>query len=287
MRIVHIINPFHAPEGSEHAIAQAVTLESIRRAHADATSRGVNVLPVAVAFPQDIDLIAPPFIAASPLHRSVIDVASFPTDKPFPLITDLISLGAQAVFAKQPAQPEDLIVYTNLDISLQPHFYRDIAGLVSASRPAHVINRRTIPGHYTSPDQLDAMLAEPGERHGGWDCFVFPATWVHRLKLGGICIGAPYIGLAMLANLDALSGYRLVEHKDLHLTFHIDATWRGRTDLAQHNRDQLKTALDSLRSCCGSPPASSFFERIDAEIFERPRRSRSLRERIRALLGSA
>jgi len=93
----------------------------------------------------------------------------------------------------------------------------------------------------------------------------------------------------MLANLDALSGYRLIEHKDLHLTFHIgdDATWRGRTDLAQHNRDHLKAALDSLRSSCGSPPASSSFERIDAEIFDRPRRSRSLRERLRSMLGFA
>ncbi len=284
MRIVHIINPFHAPDGSEHAIAQAVTLESIRRAHAHAASRGIEVTPVGVAFPEDLDLITPPLIAAPALERSVIDIACFPTTKRFPLIGDLLRLGSHAA---PPPTDDDLVVYTNLDISLQPHFYEQVSQLVRPSRPAHVINRRTIPGHYTSPDQLDAMLAEPGERHGGWDCFVFPRRWLDGLHLDGICIGAPYIGLAMLANLDALSGYRLTEHKDQHLTFHIgdDATWRGRTDLSEHNRLALRAALDRLREEHPGPPASSCFERIDAELFDRPRRRRSLAHRVRSLLG--
>jgi hypothetical protein len=90
----------------------------------------------------------------------------------------------------------------------------------------------------------------------------------------------------MLANLDALSGFRLREHKDLHLTFHIgdDATWRGRTDLSEHNRTQLRAALDSLRASCAPIPPDSFFERIDADLFERPRRTRSFASRLRRLL---
>ncbi|XOV76998.1 MAG: hypothetical protein ACFHWZ_09425 [Phycisphaerales bacterium] len=284
MRIIHIINPFHAPEGSEHAIAQEVTLASIRRAHAHAKDAGLEVVPVGVAFEEDLDLVASPFIAAQPLKRSVIDVADFATSKKFPLVADLIALGADAA---GPAREGDVLVYTNLDISLQPHFYASVASLVTRSAPAHVINRRTIPGHYDSPGQLDAMLAEPGERHGGWDCFVFPRSFVGSLELDRICIGAPYIGLAMLANLDALSGFRLVEHKDLHLTFHIgdDATWRGRTDLSEHNRLRLRASLDRLREAHAPVPARSFFERVDAELFERPRRDKALRHRLRRLVG--
>ncbi len=284
MRILHIINPFHAPDGSEHAIAQAVTLESIRRAHAHAAAAGLEVVPVGVGFPEDLDLITPPLLPAPALTRSVIEVADFPTTKKFPLIADLLCHGASV--CPDPA-PDDLIIYTNLDISLQPHFYTSVADLYRRQPTAHVINRRTIPGHYTSPDQLDAMLTEPGERHGGWDCFVFPQRWIADLRLGTVCIGAPYIGLAMLANLDALCGFRLTEHKDLHLTFHIgdDATWRGRTDLSEHNRLQLRTALDELRSSRGPVPARSFFERIDAELFERPRRDKTLASRLRRLVG--
>ncbi len=284
MRIVHIINPFHAPAGSEHAIAQDVTLASIRRAHAHAADAGLEVIPVGVAFEEDLDLITPPFVAARALKRSVIDVAEFETSKKFPLVADLVTLGAEAAGA---ARDDDVLVYTNLDIALQPHFYESVSALINPDSPAHVINRRTIPGHYTSPDQLDAMLAEPGQRHGGWDCFVFPRAFVGSLRLDGICIGAPYIGLAMLANLDALSGFRLVEHKDLHLTFHIgdDATWRGRTDLSEHNRLRLRTALNELRAQHGPVPARSFFERIDAELFERPRRDKTLAHRLRRLVG--
>lgn len=284
MRIVHIINPFHAPDGSEHAIAQAVTLESIRRAHAHAAASGLEVIPVGVGFPEDLDLVTPPLVAAPALTRSVIDAADFPTTKKFPLITDLLSHGASV--APDPS-PDDLLIYTNLDISLQPHFYNAVADLYAHQSPAHVINRRTIPGHYNSPDQLDDMIAEPGERHAGWDCFVFPQRRLPDLRLGTVCIGAPYIGLAMLANLDALSGFRLVEHKDLHLTFHIgdDATWRGRTDLSEHNRLQLRSALDELRTQHAPVPPRSFFERIDAELFERPRRDKALGSRLRRLLG--
>lgn len=284
MRILHIINPFHAPEGSEHAIAQAVTLESVRRARADAASAGLEVIPVGVAFADDLDLIRPPLIAAPALERSVADVTDFPSTKRFPLIADLLRLGGSVV--PEPAL-DDLIIYTNLDIALQPHFYAAVARLSTPDAPAHVINRRTIPGHYTSPDQLDAMYAEPGERHGGWDCFVFPHRWLSGLRLEGICIGAPYIGLAMLANLDALSGFRLVEHKDEHLTFHIgdDATWRGRTDLSEHNRLRLRLALDELRAAHGPVPTRCFFERIDAELFKRPRRDKALVSRLRRLIG--
>ena len=284
MRIIHIINPFHAPEGSEHAIAQTVTMESIRRAHAHAHEAGIKVVPVGVAFQEDLDLIASPFVASDALERSVIDVADFKTTKRFPLIGDLLESGARAAGSSLDG---DLLVYTNLDISLQPHFYEAVAELVTGDRTAHVINRRTIPGRYTSPDQLDDMLAETGERHGGWDCFVFPREWLESLELDGICIGAPYIGLAMLANLDALSGFDLREHKDLHLTFHIgdDATWRGRTDLSEHNRARLRAALDKLREAHGPVPARSFFERIDAELFERARRDKTLGHRLRRLVG--
>lgn len=287
MHIAHLVNPFHAPEGSEHAIAQAVTFESIRRATERASSGGVEVTPVCIAFPEDLDLVGPPFIAADPLDRSVIDIAAFRTTKKFPLIGDLLSLGARAIDRPPGPDTEDLIVYTNMDISLQPGFYTAITELVSSSRPAHVINRRTIPGHYISPDQIEAMCSEPGERHGGWDCFAFPRSWIDRLRLEGICIGAPYIGLAMLANLDALSGYRLAEHKNLHLTFHIgnDATWRARTDLSEHNRLHLRAALDALRAEHGPAPADSYFERIDAELFERPQRTRSFGDRLRRLFG--
>ncbi len=209
-----------------------------------------------------------------------------PTSRPakFPLVADLIALGADAA---GPAREGDVLVYTNLDISCSPLLrVRRLAG--HSGRPAHVINRRTIPGHYDSPGRSTRCSPNPASAMAAGTA---SSSRVHSSVRWSstASASAPYIGLAMLANLDALSGFRLVEHKHLHLTFHIgdDATWRGRTDLSEHNRLRLRASLDRLRAAHAPVPARASSSSVDAELFDRPRRQGALRHRRAVSSASA
>lgn len=102
----------------------------------------------------------------SPLTRTVQDVGDFQIPRPLPLLFDVLELGAAA------AKPQDFLIYTNSDICLQPYFYGAVRQLISAGYDAITINRRTFGDQRTGPlDPL--MMAEVGQPHKGYDCFVF------------------------------------------------------------------------------------------------------------------
>ena len=70
-----MVNPFIAAEGSDNAIAQPITYETMRRAKAYASNLNIELL--AVTFEDELSAVPKGFRALRPLDRSVLDLHEF------------------------------------------------------------------------------------------------------------------------------------------------------------------------------------------------------------------
>ncbi len=252
MKFVHVINPFRAEPPSDLCVAQPITFESMRRAknflvsHCDGQ---LEVDLVTTQYEEDHDILPHGFMHADDLNRSVLDFGEFSPSRKLPLIIDILKTGV----AKAPEA--DWIIYTNVDIGLQPHFYMSVAALIEQGQRALIINRRTISADYQDPCQLPLIWGEVGQTHAGFDCFVFPAAVVDNLRLANLCVGAPGIGWALTVNLRILAGEQFTVLKDKHLTFHIgdDMVWTKQRykGYAKFNRRELLDCISQLESIHG------------------------------------
>ena len=197
-------------------------------------SQTVNILTA--QFPEDHKIIAADFLPTVDLDRSVLDLAHFASPRKLPLFRDIL----ERLYESSPNA--DYLIYTNVDIAVQPHFYTDVARLVGTGLDAFVVTRRTIDKRYTSIDELPRMYAETGEPHPGHDCFVFRRQMFPSFYLTNVCLGATWFDKVLLWNLVAHS-HRFAEFRDLFLTFHIgnDLRWK-RSDSREyslHNKNEL------------------------------------------------
>ena len=260
-QIAHIINPFQVSETSDLFVAQPITFETMRRARTVAAGQ-VGVELFAAQYAEDQAVVPPDFQRTPDLEESVLDHGQFQKRRKLPLLREILDRLYQATEA-------EILVYTNLDIGLLPHFYLAVDGLLGAGYDAFTINRRTISDRFTAIEQIPLMYAQVGEPHRGWDCFVFRREVYPRYKLGTICVGAPRVGLALLANLVAHADH-FHEFKDQHLTFHLgnERAWqRGAyADYADHNSRELLRILAELEAKQGpfersSPPGAFLAKR--------------------------
>jgi hypothetical protein len=209
----------------------------------DATSLA-TINWVTVQFPEDHHMLPSGTVAAPNLSRSILDIGDFTPPRKLPLLHDILTLGSQIT-------ESDYLIYTNVDIALQPHFYTRVAELIHQGFDAFTINRRTIGAHYRSIDQLEQMYTETGETHRGWDCFVFKAKLLPKMQFGYVCIGAPFVGLLFMANLMA-NAENFVERKYESLTFHLgnDRNWNQKRnkEYAQHNKAETLRLLQQLET---------------------------------------
>ncbi len=243
MRIAHIVNPLAAGPESDLRTAQPITFETMRIARDFAAGRAdVTLLAIQLEGEE-----APPLPAAftrlPPLTRTVADLHTFARPRPLPLIRDILD----TLFTG--TTDADHLVYSNVDISLQPHFYLTVQRLIEQGHDAFAINRRTIPGHYRDLADIPRMWAEIGEPHPGWDCFVFPRGLYPRFQLGRVCIGAGWFGRTLIANLSLLAlNFRVFT--DLHLTFHIgnERAWKcaESAEYTAHNREECRRILEQF-----------------------------------------
>ncbi|XLP06766.1 glycosyltransferase [Alteromonas marina] len=243
MKIKHIINPVVVPETSDLFIAQPVTFESMRVAKQNATKKGVDVELLATCYQEDESLVPSYFNYAGQMERSVLDVGSFQRKRKLPLICDILD--------KVDYEDDDIIIYTNVDIAVQPEFYLKVKEIYDGGLRAFTINRRTIPQYYTSPTQLSDMYKEHGEKHPGHDCFVFTGKMLSTFNLGLGCIGANWIGRILLTNLMAHCE-EFETLPDEFLTFHIgdDRSWKVSelNDYDMHNESELLKVIEYLLS---------------------------------------
>ena len=210
--IAHLVNPVRSPVAAELTYAQPLTFESMRRAAEQ--SQGVARIDLLTAqFPEDHEVIPPFFTRTPDLDRCVADVHRFTVYRKLPLIADLVERlysGSSAPY----------LIYTNVDIILHHNFYQEVAARIRSGLDAFMINRRRVPNHYRSPEDLPTIFALGGAPHPGFDCFVFHRSLYPKFRMGRVCVGMPFIEMMFSQNLFCHAQRFQLFDRD-HLTFHV------------------------------------------------------------------
>jgi hypothetical protein len=240
--LAHIIHPVIADPTSDLIIAQPITFATMAIAK-EYSRESVDVNLYAIQYQDEKNIALPKaFIRVPDLTRSITDIKDFKSKRKLSLIKDILD-------ALYGASQAEYYIYTNVDIALQPYFYRTVSAIIEQGYDAFIINRRTISGRYKSVDEVPLMYADLGEKHPGWDCFVFHHSLYSRFQLGSICIGSGWFGRAMITNMAALSK-KFEIFTDLHATFHIgnSKVWRAPQfdDYLEHNKNECRNILDEF-----------------------------------------
>lgn len=279
----HLINPFPCPEDSEHGIASRITYASLCLAADEAAKRGIRVEVNAVVLPGDEIAIKSPAKLAGYLNRTVQDVHPMAPKRPFPLIADILLTGAESSNC-------DYLIFTNMDIAIQPSFYVQLQEIIEQrfeSGTPFTVYRRNISSHYNRIEQLPEMHRQAGQIAYGYDCFVFPASYVSQLDLGNCCIGAAHFDYLLFIMLDAVSGFRARRVNDLPLTFHIgnDIAWSSQIDYIEHNLTESLAAIQRMRSRFEIPDDSNFARMERAHFLPNARLDSRLLRKLKRLPG--
>jgi hypothetical protein len=237
--IAHVVNPYRAPAGSDAERIQSVTLRSLADAIRFCPEEKVDLL--AAVFEQDAAAVPNGVRLTSFLQESVLDHGSFTRQVRYPLIADVLQRAFDASDA-------EFIIYTNMDIIVQPYFYRAVTQLLCNGTDAVIINRRRIADLGQNPDDLPMILAEVGRSHPGFDCFVMHRSLIPQLQLEGICVGVPFVEASLLYNLLAFAK-NCVIRPDLHLTTHLglEVMPDRDTEYHRHNRARFERIVPSLK----------------------------------------
>jgi hypothetical protein len=240
-RFVHLCNPYGKARTKTEILTQEVTYAAMHRAREFGPNDKSTVEFLGAVFPGDEDYALEHFDRTFQLQRSAKDVKAFGTERPLPLLFDILR-GAEGSVA-------DFVVFTNVDICPVPHFYRSIEALLNHGFDALVINRRTITGWPVDPGLIDLMAMDPGCPHKGYDCFVFPREALARFVTGNAVVGAGGVMQSLIYNLVALS-QRLLFLSDVHLTYHLgnDKVWTAPhlRDYVEHNWTEAMRVLHQL-----------------------------------------
>lgn len=239
LRIAHIINPYPAVEGSDAWRVQQVTVRSLRNAVAASVRSRPELL--AAQFADEVTDCSAGLIPTASLDRSVLDLHTFQRPRRLPLMADVLSRAVAATDA-------EFIIYTNMDIIVQPYFYDAVTALLHDGADALIINRRRIADRGQTADDLPLILAEVGRSHPGFDCFVIHRSLVPKLRLDGLCIGVPFSEAGLMYNLMAFAQDCRI-HEDLHLTTHLGLEVMPARDVEYHryNRACFDRSLPALK----------------------------------------
>jgi len=261
MRISHIINPVAVDNSSDLFIAQPVTFKSMQVAR-DYSHDQVSTNIYSAQYAEDRALVPDHLKTTTDLQRSVLDFGNFQKKRKLPLIKDILD----RLYA---SDDSDVMIYSNVDIALMPHFYISVMKIIESGYDAFVINRRTIPKNFTTPEQLYLMYPQMGEKHPGYDCFVFKRNMYPEFNLGKAVIGANWIGRVLISNL-ICHAKRFNVFEDLHLTFHIgdDRSWKTPENSAfdNHNEKELHRILLDYKNrglVDGKPLVKKFLHQIE------------------------
>lgn len=259
----HLVNPFPGRPNSEHAVASGVTWRTLRAAHEYAGDAGLSVKIKAVILPGDESAVEAPAESTVYLDRTVQDVARLNPPRPLPLIEDILRVGARDADTTH-------VVFTNMDISVQRHFYTALEELIRNELGPDVpftIGRRNIDPSLAD-EPLEKLYVAEGTGGHGSDCFVIPRPLIEQLDLGACCIGAPHFDLLLFMVLDVLSGYRVTNLSGTGLTFHLgnNIAWAAMLDYVEHNLAESVAVIERMRREYAIRPGSKF-DNIDKGHF--------------------
>ncbi len=230
--ITHIINIFQAADTSDMKLAQDVTIASMVRARGNsANPASITLLSAQTA--EDRKMVPEGFISTKNLDGDVTDLQGFEKKMHLPILKDILDRAYNESEA-------EYLIFSNVDIGVQPHFYDAVNWLIEQGHDAFMINRRRIPEKFNSVDQLDEMLAEKGKKHPGFDCFVFKRELYPKFSLAEVCIGVPFIEITLSQNLFCFAEKPMV-FADEHLTFHIGMEiFKGRAPKEYYRYNQVQ-----------------------------------------------
>ena len=238
--IAHIINIFQPAETSDLKLAQEVTLASMIRAR-KCSRRPERIQLLSAQAAADLPMVPKEFKATSVLNRDVTDLYSFSKKMQLPILKDILD----RLYNESDAE---YLIFSNVDIGVQPHFYDTVNDMIDAGHDAFMINRRRIVAKFNSVDQLDEMLSEEGRRHPGFDCFVFKRDVYPKFSLAEVCIGVPFIEITLSQNLFCFAENPKVFMYEF-LTFHIGMEiFKGRApkEYFEYNREQFWKAMKPI-----------------------------------------
>lgn len=256
INVSHIINPIYDLDKPPLQYIQAVTFKSIQNAlkFYSTSEKDIEFIICSTQYPEDHASI-PPFIQKlSNLEQSVLDVNETLIGKKLPLIKDILNIGIQETEA-------DYLIYSNIDIALQPHFYDFVAHKINKGHDAIVINRRRIPFKVKPAEEASQHLINYygtiGRSHPGFDCFIIKKSVLEQFILDNICIGISFLETALIHNIAAFSKNPLYV-LDQHLTFHLGTDvlvprkknpfyWHNRNIFFNEIQPQLKPLWDVKR----------------------------------------
>ncbi len=242
-KIVHCINPFPAALGSEHEKAQRITLASMTKARkaASVLSPNLNILFANVTSGEEFFSPSIDFDVHRKLSRTVTDLKSFRVPRNLPLVMDILT--------SVPLEASDVLVFSNVDISLSPSFYSFLEAIFSRGSDCVIINRRTISDVYLDERDLSLMDGEVGAAHPGFDCFAFRGWLRDALEPYDSCVGIGGVMLPLVYQLIAKASDPVVI-LDAHLTYHLgdDQQWKSDeySDYREHNRLEIDRIFRSL-----------------------------------------
>ncbi|MCF8278141.1 MAG: hypothetical protein K9J17_15515 [Flavobacteriales bacterium] len=240
IKIAHIVNLFQPSETSDLKLAQEVTLASMIRARINAKEpEKIELLSAQIE--GDIHMVPKEFKATSSLTRDVTNLKSFSKKMQLPILNDILD----RLYNESDAE---YLIFSNVDIGIQPHFYDAVNEMIDAGYDAFMINRRRIEDKFDSVDQLDDMLTEKGKSHPGFDCFVFKRELYPQFSLAEVCIGVPFIEITLSQNLFCFAENPKV-FTDEYLTFHIGMEiFKGRApkEYYLYNQVQFWQAMSEI-----------------------------------------
>ena len=111
----HIINPVSVPPGSDLFRAQPITFASMTIAR-DFARGQAEVTQFTAQYPEDRHMVPDGFVLTPDIEQSVLDVGTFQVPRKLPLLKDILDRLYQSSTA-------EILIYTNADIALLPHFY--------------------------------------------------------------------------------------------------------------------------------------------------------------------
>jgi hypothetical protein len=241
LKFAHIINPVKVGNNSDLYYAQPITFETMNRAKKYAQDE-VDVELLSAQYPEDKEII-PDFIYQTPdLEKSILDYGHFQTNWKLPLIKDILS----RLYENSDA---DYFIFSNVDISLYPHFYISVKSLIEKGYDSIVINRRTISDKYYSIQDLPIIYTEPGKIHEGIDCFIFKKEDFQKFNLANSFVGSGPVGMCIVFNMLCYST-NFTWIQDAQFTFHIgdDKKWMNPklSEFNIFNFKQLQEILSTL-----------------------------------------
>lgn len=240
--IAHVVNPVRMPKASDLYIAQPVAFRSMARAR-DA-SLSADVMLVSRRYEEDSGYLRDCFDIDLPLKRSAQDLSNIENPRKLPMLAEVFSLEGVPDAVTH-------VVYTNSDIGVQPHFYDFVAKRIEEGHDALVINRRTMPKHFTNAGELNELYTDFGKKHPGFDCFVVSRELLEQCRFDDTLVGVHLIGRVIFWNLIAHAD-KIGYFDDHHLTFHIgdDVPSKGRATLPyiRHNLEQGAQVARALQS---------------------------------------